>query len=150
MKPVRPTYVLVANRSNASLFRTNGAHLAPDLVQRFEHPEGRLKSGEIDSDRPGRAFDRMGGGRHALSSEESPVERLAHEFALQLAEQLELARTRGEFDQLALIASPRMLGHLRAALTKPTAALVFGELAKDLGAPNAVEVHPYLDQLKAP
>jgi protein required for attachment to host cells len=150
MKQVLPTYVLVANRANASIFRTRGPHVAPELVQRFEHPEGRLKSGEIDSDRAGRSFDRMGGGSHAMSVEESPVERVAHEFALQLAHHLEHARENREFDQLGIIAAPRMLGHLRAALSKPVRALVFGELAKDLDQPEAGDLLPYLEQLAKP
>ena len=147
MKPVLPTYVLVANRASAALFRTQGPNQAPDLVQRFDNPKGRLKSGEIDSDRPGRAFDRMGANRHSLSAEESPTDRVAHDFARQLAEHLDGGRERGDFDQLGLIASPRMLGHLRAALSKPTRALVYGELAKDLGDPEPHELVPYLEAL---
>ena len=150
MKPVLPRYVLVANRSNASLFKTRGPHVDPELVRRFDHPEGRLKSGEIDSDRPGRAFDRKGGARHALSNEESPVERVAHEFALQLAKHLDHARENGEFDELGLIASPRMLGHLRTALSEPTRALVYGELDKDLNEPEPRDLVPYLSQLRKP
>jgi len=147
MKPVLPTYVLVANRVNATLFQTQGPHVAPTLVQHFDHPEGRLKSSDIDTDKPGRAFDRNGGARHALSHEESPVERLAHAFALQLADHLDHAREQGEYDQLGIIAPPRMLGYLRDALSKPTRALVYGELNKDLGEPRPAELIPYLEQL---
>lgn len=147
MKPVLPTYVLVANRANASLFQTQGPNVAPTLVQHFDHPEGRLKSGEIDSDRPGRAFDRRGASRHALSHEEDPVERVAHAFALDLANHLERAREKGEYDQLGLIAPPRMLGYLRDAISKNTRALVYGELSKDLGEPQPKELLPYLEQL---
>ena len=150
MKQVLPTYVLVANRANASLFRTLGSHVAPELVRRFEHPEGRLKSGEIDTDRAGRSFDRMGGGSHAMSVEESPVERVAHQFALLLADHLERAREGGEFDELGIIAAPRMLGHLRDALSKPVRALVYGELAKDLDQPTPGDLIPYLSQLAKP
>jgi protein required for attachment to host cells len=147
MKPVLPTYVLVANRSTASLYQTQGPNTAPTLVQTFEHPEGRLKSIDINSDRPGRGFDRTGGGRHAMSREEDPIERIAREFALQLAGYLERARGQNEFDQLGIIAPPRMLGYLREALSKQTRALVYGELSKDLGEPRPTELIPYLDQL---
>jgi protein required for attachment to host cells len=147
MKPVLPTYVLVANRANASLYQTQGRNVAPELVQTFEHPQGRLKSSDINSDRPGRAFDRTGGARHAMSREEDPVERVAREFALQLAEHLERARGRGEYDQLGIIAPPRMLGYLREALSKQTRALIYGELSKDLGEPRPAELIPYLGQL---
>ena len=146
MKTVRPTYVLVANRVAGDLFRTQGPHVPVELVAHFDHPEGRLKAHDIDSDRPGRAFDRQGGGRHALSKEESPVERETHEFVLRLAHELEHARQRGDFDQLALIAPPRMLGQLRAALSDQTRALVYAEITKDLDAPDGATVRKCLDE----
>lgn len=150
MTTVRASYVLVASRVSASLYRSHGPGVAPELVRSFDHPEGRLKAGQIDSDRPGRSFDRTGGGRHALSSEESPVERIAHEFALQLAHELERARQSGEFDALALIAPPRMLGLLRDALSKSVRELVYGELDKDLDQSDLVTLRKHLDQLAKP
>ena len=145
MKPVLPTYALVANRASASLYRTRGPGVAPELVRRFEHPEGRLKAGEIDTDRPGRGFA-SDGGRHAFSHEESPTEHVAREFASQLAGDLDRARTNGEFDEVALIAPPRMLGYLRDALSAPTRELVYAELAKDIDQLDAMDLRRHLDQ----
>ena len=60
---------------------------------------------------------------------------------------MEHGRQNGEFDQLALIAPPRMLGILREALSSPTRALVYAELAKDLDQSDAMGVRRHLDEL---
>jgi protein required for attachment to host cells len=149
MKPVLPTYALVANRASAALYRTMGPGVAPELVRRFDHPEGRLKSGEINTDRPGRGFDRSGVGSHAFSPEEGPVEKVARDFANTLAKDLQHARQNSEYDELAVIAPPRMLGYLREAMDAPTRDLIYGELAKDIDQNNPMDVRKHLDQLAA-
>jgi protein required for attachment to host cells len=149
MKPVLPTYALVANRASAALYRTMGPGVAPELVRRFDHPEGRLKSSEINTDRPGRGFDKSGVGSHSFSPEEGPVEKVARDFANTLAKDLQHARQNSEYDELALIAPPRMLGYLRDAMDTPTRGLVYGELAKDIDQNNPMDVRKHLDQLVA-
>jgi protein required for attachment to host cells len=148
MKQVLPSYALVANRASASLYRTLGPGVAPELVRRFEHPEGRLKASEINTDKPGRGFQ-ASGGRHAFSPEESSIEHTAREFANQLAKDLEHARQNSEYDELAVIAPPRMLGYLREAMHEQTRGLIYGELAKDIDQSNAMDVRKHLDQIKA-
>jgi protein required for attachment to host cells len=150
MKPVLASYALVANRASASLYRTLGPGVAPELVRHFDHPEGRLKSGEINTDRPGRGSDSAGGGRtHAFTPNEGPVERVARDFATQLAKDLDHARKNNEYDQLALIAPPRMLGYLREAMDTQTRGLVYGEIPKDIDPADAMEARKHLDQLVA-
>ena len=118
-----------------------------DLVAEIDHPRGRLKAGDLDSDRPGRSFDRAAQGRHAYTSEESPADRVEHEFALQLADQLDQHRNSGAFDQLVLIAGPKLLGKLRHALSEPTRKLVSAELDKDLVDPTEQELRKQLSGL---
>ena len=149
MKPVLPTFALVANRASAALYRTMGPGVAPELVRRFDHPEGRLKNGEINTDKPGRGFDRSGVGTHAFSTEEGPVEKVARDFANLLAKDLQHGRQNSEYDELALIAPPRMLGYLREALDAPTRELVYGEIAKDIDQNNPMDIRKHLDQISA-
>ncbi|HKU39248.1 MAG TPA: host attachment protein, partial [Polyangiales bacterium] len=130
-KHPKPTWILVARRSGASIFSSLGSDHPIDLVREIDHPEGRLKAGEIDSDRPGRSFDRGGQGRHALSVEESPTERIDERFASELAADLERARHAGEFNDLVIVAAPKLLGRLRSALSENTRKVVIAELGKD-------------------
>ena len=142
-KPIT-TWILVARRSNAVIFSSHGPGLPIDVVNKIDNPRGRLKSRDIDADRPGRTFDRRGFGRHATSTEESPTEHFEHGFAVRLAEQVDHDRALDAFDLLVLVAPPKLLGLLRHELPKPTRRLVVGELAKDLVDPTPTEVREQL------
>jgi len=141
------TWILVANRSGARLFESRGPGKGLELLQILEHPAGKLKNGEIDADKHGRSFDRRGYGRHAYSTEHDPATHVAEQFAKQLAELLEQGRTRQQYARLVLVADPRFLGILRAALPAPTAALVSGELDKDLAAVEPRDLPRYLERV---
>lgn len=127
------TWILVAHRSGARLFENSGPGKGLRLVEDIPHPEGRLKNGEINSDKPGRAFDKLGGGRHSMSKEHEPKEQVAMQFARHLGEKLHLGRSQNRFARLVLVADPRFLGELRGKLDAATAALVSATLDKDLG-----------------
>lgn len=70
---------------------------------------------------PGRAgghgsvHDRMGHGVHAVAAE-TPQDKGEHRFLVDLAHELEVIVRKHDFDRLAIIAAPKALGVLRAAL----------------------------------
>ena len=76
-------------------------------------------------------------------------EKVARDFANTLAKDLQHARQNSEYDELAVIAPPRMLGYLREALDSPTRELIYGEIAKDIDQNNPMDVRKHLDQLVA-
>jgi len=102
------------------------------LVSQIDHQAGKLKDGEIESDRPGRGASSAGGGRHGLSQHESSHEHDAQTFARELAEVLRVARNEHRFERLVLVAEPHFLGILRGALDSATSALVHDTVGKDL------------------
>jgi protein required for attachment to host cells len=113
------------------LFESPGPGKGLQLVEDIPHPEGRLKNGEINTDRPGRAFDSFSR-RHGMSQEHEATDQVSLMFARHLCDKLEKARAENRFAKLVLVAEPRLLGELRAALDKHTAALVSATLDKDL------------------
>lgn len=104
-----------------------------------------MQNRELGSDEPGRSFDSAGQGRHAMSTEQEPVEHVAQQFALELAKILNKGRVAHAYDKLILIAEPKFLGLLRAALDKNTAALVSHTVSKDLPHINAQDLAKYLE-----
>ena len=137
-------WILVAHRSGARIFSTAGAHAPLTLVEHIDHLEGRLRAGDIETDRPGRVHDRVGEQRHGTSPEQSPTEHLAVEFARSLAARLKSAHQAGKFEGLVLVAGPRFLGHLRDALDKQTAAAVTVTLDRNLGELPTQELSEHL------
>ena len=126
------TWILSANRSSASLFESDWPGNSMRRLQDIPHPQGRMQNKDIDTDKPGRVFDSFGQGRHSTSPKQEPTEHIAQQFAFDLAELLNKGRLTNAYDKLVLIAEPKFLGILRAALDKNTATLVVQSVNKEL------------------
>ena len=126
------TWILSANRSSASLFESDWPGKSMRRLQDILHPQGRMQNKDIDTDKPGRVFDSFGEGRHSTSPKQEPTEHIAQQFALELAEMLNKGRLTNAYDKLVLIAEPKFLGVLRAALNKNTESLVSQTVNKEL------------------
>ena len=70
----------------------------------------------------------------------SKRERAAIAFAKSIADELDAQRRVGELERLVLIAAPRFLGQLRAALSAETTALVALAIDKDLSQASAEDI----------
>jgi protein required for attachment to host cells len=141
------TWVIVAHRGGARFFSYLGRGKGLERIREVQHPEGRLKSGEIDSDAPGVGRDRKGPARHPMGHEESASERVASNWARELAHALGKARVEGELDRVVLVAEPGFLGLLRGALDGPTGALVRDTVGKDLGHVRDADVARHLTEV---
>ena len=143
-------WLVVADRVGARMMaiRDGGRTLEPRIT--LENPDGRLKDGDIDADRPGRSFDSGGEGRHAMSREEAPHERVAADFAREIGATLAKARGEGRLAELVLVAEPRFLGLLRRALNTPTTACVVASVDKSLTHLAAAELVAHLSVVLAP
>jgi protein required for attachment to host cells len=126
------TWIAVAHRGGARVIESTGTTSELSVVRDFDHPEGRLHAGEIDTDRPGESISSTQTGPHPMGRSQSPTERVADDFARAIAAFLDAERTNGSFDRLVLVAAPRFLGRLRDALPRPTQAMVVASLDKNL------------------
>ena len=131
MKPTI-TWILVADSARARLFFNDGpgkgVKPVSDKVFRHATPPGR----EIMSDRPGRTFDSVGGGRHAKEPRTDPRKVEKRSFAHELAAMLDEGLKQGKFERLVLVAPPGELGLLREELSAAVQKRVSAELNKDL------------------
>jgi len=127
---MQKTWIIVADRTTAKLFELDGRSLS--YQRKLSHPEGRLQDKAIDTDRPGRAFDSHGQGRHAMERAQSPSEREGQKHALAIAEAMAKARNAEGIERFVLVAEPGFLGELRDALGDADAAVVDGTVAKRL------------------
>lgn len=131
MKRIK-TWIIVADGARAQIFLNNG----PGTGLKSALPQALVAdnrpSGEIASDRSGRSFDSAGQGRHAMEQSSDPHEHQQTVFALEIAKLLDQKRNAKAYDQIIIIAAPKMLGTIRKALSKATSQLVTGEINKDL------------------
>lgn len=126
------TWILVADGARGRIFYNEGWQ--SDLVPVIEDESvaATVPSRDLGTERPGRAQDSTGAGRHAMEPRVDWHQFEKTRFAQKMAALLNKGRIDGAYDRLVLVAPPRTLGDLRAALDKPTQAIIAAELAKDL------------------
>jgi len=131
MKPVR-TWILIANGTQARIVCHTGPGHGFQDIDGMTFTCDNTKTGEINSDRPGRTFDSAGSGRHSMEAPTDPQRHRKLHFAGALAQHLKEHYQRNSFDRLIIAAAPVMLGDIRKALPKEVNNIVYAELAKDL------------------
>ena len=136
------TWIVAADASRARILQVAGRERLVE-VDDLVNPEGRLHNREINTDAKGRFAgpDRPGG--HSSDDEERTVEHYNELFAKRVADYLDKARTDHRYDQLVLVAAPKVLGMMRKELGKEVAKCVVDELDKDLAWFNAREIERY-------
>ncbi len=125
-------WVTVASSFEANIY--SATHIRGELSKIHEMycDEARLHEQELNSDRPGRAFDSFGKGRHETSSPSSSKQQLSRKFAREISHYLDKARASSKLKQLILIAEPHFLGVLRASMGKELGKIVIQKISKDL------------------
>lgn len=112
----KPDLVLVANASQARLLRREAHPASLVALATEQHPEGRLRAGELGGDAPGHgsADHRPGGVSFVPRIDPRRKEDLA--FARALADRLEDLLAGGGYGGVLLFASAPFLGELKSRL----------------------------------
>jgi len=143
----KKTWIIVADGARAQVFVNSGHGSGLESALPQALVADNRPSGDIGSDRPGRSFDSAGQGRHAMQPNSDPHQYAQAEFARDIAKLLEEKRGQKAYDQIIIIAAPRMLGELRNALDASTSRLVIGEIDKDLTKLPVGDLSTHLDEL---
>ncbi|MCZ7563454.1 MAG: host attachment protein [Burkholderiales bacterium] len=140
------TWIVVADSSSARIFAAPTPTGGLEELESFAHPEGRMRAQELTSDLPGRAFDSVGAGRHAMESEVGPRAQATTVFARRLAAHVGSARARGEIERVLVAAPPEFLGRLRDALDDATRRAVEAEFPLNLVKLSAAQIRARLPE----
>jgi protein required for attachment to host cells len=137
------TLVLVGDGQKALFLRNKGharhVRLVVEQVLERDNPPTR----EQGTDRPGRSNAGVGVAQSAM--EETDWHDLAEErFAGELAESLYRHAHANLFEQLVIIAPPKVLGNLRKSLHAEVIARVTGEIPKELTSHPIAEIERLL------
>ncbi len=143
------TWILVADGARARILRNDGPGkgLQPAVDGEFSHSAPPTR--ELGSDRPGRTRESVGSTRHAMEPRIDWHRFEKEKFGRELAALLDGAAERNEFDRLVLVAPPRTLGDLRAALGGKARRRLRAELDKDLTRIPEQELPKHLDGVLA-
>lgn len=124
------TWVLVANAGEARLFNLVRSDL--ELMEKFSHPESRMKGEALTSDRPGAYqsdVNREGHGSYAEPTD--PKEYEKDRFARELAGVLNKARNENKFSELVIVAAPHFYGLINQHLDEAASRMVSHHIEKD-------------------
>ncbi|OHE80166.1 MAG: hypothetical protein A2X76_04195 [Lysobacterales bacterium GWF1_69_6] len=139
------TWILVADESRARLFRATSRDGGIEVIATMEHAEGRLHPHELTDQLPDSSHTAVGGIHHGFEPRMAAKEKVAREFAHELAELLEADRVSHEFKELILVADPRFLGLLRGAIGKDLSRLVTRSLARDYTQATPEQISKFLE-----
>lgn len=101
------------------------------LLKEISHPENKLKSGAITSDRPGH-YQAGESARGAYSPHMEAKETEIDNFSREIARELNQERVSHEYDELIIIAPPHMNGLLFKHINKHVKNLVINNIKNDL------------------
>ena len=138
-------WVVVADSARARIFSLEHASGPLQPVEDLVSPEARLKEQDLSSDRPGRSFDSMGQGRHAMGATVEPGKQENVRFAKHVTDYVQAAHNEGRCDRVLLVAGSPMLGILRENL-KSLSSVEISEFDKNLGQYDAAEIRKHLPE----
>jgi protein required for attachment to host cells len=119
--PNSRTYIVAGDSAEVRVFLSERRFGEWTEVTTLDNPDARVRERDRVTDRPGRAFDSFGKGRHAMATGESAQQHDTNQFAHSVGEFLNKGIVSGDFDSLVLIADPKFLGFLRKSLSAASA-----------------------------
>ena len=143
--PNAPTCIVACSAADARIWRSNSRFGAWEFITSMSDASAGKSEAEFSSDRPGRAFDSVGVGRHSMSAPETGQQHEMTVFAKRVADYLNRSIASGKFAHIVLIGAPKFLGCLRAGLSDATKRAVVLESAKNLGDLDAKAIKKYFE-----
>jgi protein required for attachment to host cells len=137
-------WVVVVNRTEAKIFSEKSFRLIAELTNEL----GREKNRALTEDKPGLSRSRLGSRSsvYSLTGEKNPHEDVAVAFSKKvdafLKKQLDLHR----FDELVVVAEPKMMGRLKQNLDKKLQPITHWH-ARDLSKVRAMDLPKFLNHL---
>ena len=136
--------VVVADGSKARMLLAESGQ-SPLVDDRdFIHPESRLREQDLVSDGTGSESDAGGHGKHSMGHEKTAHEKEMKNFADELCVEIDRLRQGSDLRRIYLVAAPKFLGLLRAAMSKQCSSLVEGEISKDLVSHSIEDIRSHL------
>jgi protein required for attachment to host cells len=133
--------VIVGDGKKALFLRNRGTSREVELIVERQMQQENPPTREQGTDQPGRSHGVDGKSRTAIEQTDWH-DRAEEHFAMEIAETLYQMEHAHEFDELVVVAPPKMLGDLRAALHPEVTQCIVAEVAKDLTA------HPIPDLVR--
>lgn len=111
------SWVLVADNSQAKVYRFDRRKRELDLIDQIDHEEGRWKRQEFVAGGPGFSVA-SASGTHKMGTDNSPKTNESLHFAQLLAKSISHAHDLHQFETLRVCAPPKLLGEILPLVDK--------------------------------
>lgn len=139
-------WYVVADEARAIVYASSARRGSLSEIYSADNAAARAKVGDLISERGGRSFDRFGPGRHTMENERGdPKTQAATRFAKSIAEHIAGALGDGSCREYALLAPPKFLGLLRAAIGRCTNDTPFMTIAKNVVAHDLARIEKLIE-----
>lgn len=138
------TLVIALDSTRARVFRYIASKRSLEEITTLVHPENRLYDKDLSSDRQGYTFSSHGHGKKAFARSEDPKEHGFKLFVKEVSVYLKSSKSNNEFDQLIIIAGPKLLGALKKTLDNNIKKLITYELEKNIVKLSEAEIRECL------
>ncbi|NIL93281.1 MAG: hypothetical protein GTO71_02305 [Woeseiaceae bacterium] len=115
--PNEPTCIVACSAGSARFWLSQSRFGDWKFLTEMRDETATSRESAFASDRPGRSFDIVGAGRHAMGQKVSGHDHQTLQFARQVADYLNLAVANNDVNKLVLLAAPGFLGYLRSELS---------------------------------
>ena len=143
--PNEPTCIVACSAESARFWLSESRFGDWKLLTEMRDEMAPRRESEFASDRPGRSFDIVGTGRHAMSSQVSGQEHQTLLFARQVAAYLNKAIASSEVTRLVLLAAPKFLGYLRSELSNTALRAIALAEPRNLADLDETQIRKYFD-----
>ena len=149
------TWIVAADSSRARVLQVLDREQKLQEVQSLSNPDGRAHERDLQTDAEPRWSGHGGMGKPGASPNSGPAsdretqgpnEHAMRTFAREIGRFLEKARTEKRYDELVLVAPPKVLGALRGELDKEVQKLVADDMPKNLSWLSERELEGYFAQ----
>jgi len=130
---MKTTWILVADEAIARILEKprNGSQLKP--VEELTDPDAHAREGDLHNSPHGRRAGAGGANPQAtVSASDSERHQHAKLFAARVAQRLLECRRDNRYDEIHIIAAPRLLGYLRKEFHSEVSNVIVDSLDKDL------------------
>jgi protein required for attachment to host cells len=124
--------VIVANSSYAQFYQVSGCGRQIKKLGTILHPEGRIKSQDFISDKPGKTYSSSGPRTYSLNTQQSVKSHEQEVFAKLIDTILSKVCENISFDEIKIVAPPQFLGKIKSKLSLRNRGLVSQEIQRDL------------------
>ena len=126
--PKEHTWIVIANAVEAQFYQVNGK--LAELIKTLEHPDSRLKSKNLTSDKPGSYQTSHSARGHFVSADVPHLDEQDH-FSREINAELETQRLHNSYQTLVLCAEPHFLGLLKKHMNNQVRGLLKKTIEKD-------------------